>query len=186
MSGPFDDAYCGEPPAPVVARARPVRLLVLDVDGVLTDGAVHVGTSGELFKSFHIHDGKGLRMLMDEGIQAAVITARRSEALTRRAVELGIRHLHQGCIDKAATLRELQETFELEEQHCAFVGDDLVDLGAMALTGLPVAVADAHPRVCRAASWVTERPGGRGAVREVCELILGAQGRLQAHLARHV
>lgn len=186
MSAPFADACCGAPPEPVVARARAVRLLALDVDGVLTDGSVYVAAGGESFKRFHIQDGKGLAMLRDEGLDLAVITARRSEAMARRAAELGIRHLQQGCTDKAAALAELRARLGLDAEQSAFVGDDLVDLGAMAGAGLAVAVADAHPRVRRAAHWVTGRPGGQGAVREVCELILGAQQRLQGQFARHL
>ena len=186
MSDAFADACCDLPPEAVTARARMVRLLALDVDGVLTDGSVYVAATGESFKRFHIQDGMGLAMLRDEGLDLAVISARRSEAVARRAAELGIHHLQQGCTDKAAALAELRGRLGLDAEHSAFVGDDLVDLGAMAGAGLAVAVADAHPRVRRAAHWVTGRPGGQGAVREVCELILGAQQRLQAQFARHL
>lgn len=185
MADEFRDAYCGEPDPPVVARAAGVRLLALDVDGVLTDGSVLTGAEGETLKRFHIHDGKGIAMLRTAGLGVAVLTARRSPAVRRRAEELGIDPVCQGVRDKAAALAELAAARGLAAAACAWVGDDLVDLGAARFAGLAVAVADAHPRLARECHWQTARPGGRGAVREVCELILAAQGRLQASLDAH-
>ncbi|PWG65203.1 KdsC family phosphatase [Spiribacter halobius] len=185
MTDAFRDAYCDEPPAPVVARAAGIRLLALDVDGVLTDGSVFTGAEGETLKRFHIHDGKGIAMLRAAGVGVAVLTARRSPAVRRRAGELGIDPVCQGVRDKAATLAGIAADRGLEMTACAWVGDDLVDLAAARLAGLAVAVADAHPRLARACHWQTARAGGRGAVREVCELILAAQGRLQPSLDAH-
>lgn len=181
----FADAYCERPDAAIRERAGHIRLLALDVDGVLTDGGVYMGDTGESFKRFHIHDGKGLAMLRAEDVAVAIITARRSEAVTRRAQELGIHYVYQGVGDKAERLRCLTEELALELESVAYVGDEVVDLGAFSRAGLAVAVANAHPRVRRRAHWVTARSGGHGAVREVSELILASQGRLAAQLQRH-
>lgn len=177
--------YFVPPEEPVWERARRIRLLVTDVDGVLTDGTVYVGAQGEALKAFHIHDGKGLRMLLDSGIGVAWLTARQSPALERRAQELGVVDVFQGNRDKGAALAKLCGDKGLESEAIAFVGDDLVDLPALAGAGLAVAVADAHPAVKHRAHWITTRPGGRGAVREVCELILAGQGRLDRVIDTH-
>lgn len=178
----FADAYCERPTDAVVERAARVRLLVLDVDGVLTDGTLYIGATGEAFKPFHIHDGKGIAMLRAEGLRTAAITARQSQALARRAAELGIDPVRQNVRDKGRELIQLGAAVGIPAEETAYVGDDLVDLDPLAAVGLAVAVADAHPRVLRASHWQTRRPGGRGAVREVCELLLAARGRLQAAL----
>lgn len=180
--GDFEHAYCGTPPAAVAERAARIGLLALDVDGVLTDGGVYIGGDGEPFKCFSIHDGKGIAMLRDTGIEVAIVTARRSGAVEARARELRIDRVHQGVHDKAAALAALADGLGLAPQACAFVGDDLVDLAPMRTAGLAVAVANAHPAVCAGAHWVTRRNGGSGAVREVCELLLGARGALRTWL----
>ncbi|MCS4504736.1 HAD-IIIA family hydrolase [Arhodomonas aquaeolei] len=179
----FEHAYCGTPPATVAGRAAHIGVLALDVDGVLTDGGVYIGDDGEPFKRFNIHDGKGIAMLRDAGIEVAIVTARRSGAVEARARELRIGHVHQGVRDKAAALADLAKGLGLAPQACAFVGDDLVDLAPMRAAGLAVAVANAHPAVCARAHWVTRRGGGDGAVREVCELLLGARGVLRPWLS---
>ncbi|MBA1146087.1 HAD hydrolase family protein [Ectothiorhodospiraceae bacterium WFHF3C12] len=173
------------PEESVWERAQAVSLLVSDVDGVLTDGSVYTGADGETLKAFHIHDGKGIRLLQDAGIAVAWITARASAALERRAGELGVTDLIQGSRAKGAALATLCEEHGIAPGAAAFIGDDLVDLPAMAAAGLSVAVADAHPSVQARADWVTRRPGGRGAVRELCELILAAQGHLDALIDDH-
>jgi len=177
--------YFDMPEEAVWERAQTVSLVAVDVDGVLTDGSVYLGAEGEMLKSFHIHDGKGLRLLSDAGLAVAWISARSSPALEYRARELGIVDLIQGCPDKGAALAELCRHKGLAPDRAAFVGDDLVDLGAMARAGLAVAVADAHPAVRARAHWVTARPGGRGAVREVCELVLAAHGLLDDLIEGH-
>ncbi|MDZ7808819.1 MAG: HAD hydrolase family protein [Arhodomonas sp.] len=181
----FRDAYCAAPEPGVVERAAGIRLLALDVDGVLPDGAVYMAGDGEAFKRFHIHDGKGFALLREAGIATAIVTARRSTAVAERARELGISQLRQGVRDKGAEITALAAELELPTAACAFVGDDLVDLAAMARCGLAVAVADAAPRVQRRAHWVTARRGGNGAVREVCELVLAAGGLLQGLMDGH-
>lgn len=183
--GAFDHAYCQRPGDAVITRAAAIRLLVLDVDGVLTDGTVFVGEAGEPFKPFHIHDGKGIAMLRQTGVRVAVITARESAALRRRASELGIDPVCQGVRDKGARLQALAAAQGLPLAAVAYVGDDLVDLRACRSAGLSVAVADAHPRLVAACHWHTRRAGGRGAVREVCELILAARGQLQERFEDH-
>lgn len=161
----------------VMARARGIRVAVFDVDGVLTDGVILLSDDGRESRSFHVRDGLGLKLLGQAGIQVAVISARRSVLVEQRMQELDVAHVLQGRRDKAAALDELLDDLSLERHQAAFTGDDLPDLGAMAAAGLAVAVADAHPVVASKAHWRTARPGGAGAAREVCDLILHAQGR---------
>jgi 3-deoxy-D-manno-octulosonate 8-phosphate phosphatase (KDO 8-P phosphatase) len=164
------------------ARAAAVRLLALDVDGVLTDGRLVYGDSGEQLKAFHVRDGLGLRLLMDAGISVAVISARDSAPLRARVRELGLSHLLAGRDDKLQALDELLAQVQLPESACAFVGDDVIDLPVLRRVGLAVSVADAHPLVRASAHWVTQAGGGRGAVREVCDLVLEHQGGLVTHV----
>ena len=155
-------------------RARRVRLLVLDVDGVLTDGRLYVAASGEEFKVFHVRDGAGIVALQRAGIAVAIISGRDSAAVSHRADELGIRHVRQGVADKAAALRSLLGELGVAAEQTACVGDDTPDLPMLAAAGLAIAVADAHPAVRAAAHWVTRANGGCGAVRETCDLLLSA------------
>lgn len=167
-------------PETVRARARQVRLLVLDVDGVLTDGGLIYGAEGESTKRFHVRDGLGLRLLREQGYAIAVISARGGPALERRLRELGIGLAALGTHDKLLALTRLSEQLGIGLAECAFVGDDLWDLPALRAVGFPVSVADGHPLVRREVSFVTEAGGGRGAVREVADLLLAASGRLDA------
>jgi len=155
--------------------AASIRLLVLDVDGVLTDGRLWFGPEGELLKVFHVRDGAGIKALQAAGVTVAVISGRHSAALERRAVELGIRHLRQGADSKAAAFRELAAELGVSPAATACVVDDTPDLPLMALVALPIAVADAHPDVIAAARHVTRARGGHGAVREVCDLLVEAR-----------
>ncbi len=157
-------------------RTRGIRLLVLDVDGVLTDGRILLTDRGEEAKAFHVKDGLGLRMLMERGVQVALVSGRRSAAVEKRAGELGIREVHQGVSDKQALCRALRERGGLEREEVACIGDDLPDLGMFAEAGLRIAVADAAPELRRAADRVTAAPGGCGAVREACEWLLASRG----------
>jgi len=160
-------------------RARQaIRLLVLDVDGVLTDGRLYFGPRGEALKVFDVRDGYGLNALRRAGIAIAVISGRRSAAVRARCRELRVRHVHQGVSDKLAVFERLCARLKLSADQCACVGDDLPDLPLMKAVGLSFAVADAHREARRAATRVTRRAGGRGAVREVCDLLLaGTAGR---------
>ncbi len=167
------------------ARARGVRLALLDVDGVLTDGRLWYGESGEAFKSFHILDGHGLKMLAASGIATGLLSGRDSPAAAARARELGLAHVMLGVSDKLARFEELAGRLGLEPSQCAFVGDDLPDLPVMRRCGLAVAVANAVPEVKAVAHHVTAARGGEGAVREFCEFVMRAQGTLDASTDRY-
>jgi 3-deoxy-D-manno-octulosonate 8-phosphate phosphatase (KDO 8-P phosphatase) len=166
-------------------RAAKVRLLVFDVDGVLTDGSLYLGDDGSEYKRFHSRDGQGLVMLRDAGLHIAIVSGRSSPAVAERMSELGIGHVYQGVANKVAALGELLLGLDLTAEQAAFLGDDLPDLAALQTVGLGIAVADAPPIVREAAGYVTQCPGGRGAVREVAELILDIQGLLQAQFDRY-
>ena len=159
----------------VLERARRIRLLVLDVDGVLTDGRLYLSAAGEELKVFHVRDGSGLVAVRRAGIEVAIVSGRDSPAVTRRAAELGIRHVRQGVIDKGAELERLLAELGMDAAETACVGDDTPDLPMLRRTGLAIGVADAHPALLEAAHWTTRSPGGRGAVREVCDLLLSAR-----------
>jgi 3-deoxy-D-manno-octulosonate 8-phosphate phosphatase (KDO 8-P phosphatase) len=161
--------------ADVLERARRVRLLVLDVDGVLTDGRLHITADGEETKVFHVRDGSGIVAVQRAGIQVAIISGRASAAVTRRAAELGIQHVRQGIGDKGAALEQLLHELQLAPELLACVGDDTPDLPMLERASLAIVVADAHASVRPAAHWITTAAGGHGAVREVCDLLLHAQ-----------
>jgi 3-deoxy-D-manno-octulosonate 8-phosphate phosphatase (KDO 8-P phosphatase) len=163
----------------MLERARRVRLAIFDVDGVMTDGTIYIGAQGEAFKAFSILDGHGVKMLQSVGVAAAIISGRSSEAVARRAAELAIAHVVQGVADKAAAFERLASGLGVQAEACAFVGDDLPDLAVMRRCGFAVAVANAVEAVKEAAHYVTRAPGGHGAVREFCELVLRAQGQLE-------
>jgi 3-deoxy-D-manno-octulosonate 8-phosphate phosphatase (KDO 8-P phosphatase) len=158
----------------VIERARKIRLLVLDVDGVLTDGRLFISPAGEEFKVFHVRDGSGLVAVQRQGVTVAIISGRDSEAVTRRAGELGIRHVRQGVSDKAGELAALMRELGISPAETACVGDDTPDIPMLKAAGLAIAVADAHPALRPVAHWVTPTRGGRGAVRDVCDLLLSA------------
>jgi 3-deoxy-D-manno-octulosonate 8-phosphate phosphatase (KDO 8-P phosphatase) len=162
------------------SRASQVRLLILDVDGVLTDGGLQFDNRGEEYKTFNSLDGHGIRMLLDNAIEVAIISGRRSEIVRHRMNELGVKHLYQGCRDKLAAFNELLMNIGLEPGQVAYVGDDLPDLPIMRRVGLSIAVPNAHGFVKQHCDRVTTLPGGRGAVREVTDFILEAQGLLDA------
>lgn len=157
-----------------------VRLLVLDVDGVLTDGRLYYGARGEALKVFHVRDGLGVKLIAAAGITVAVITGRRSSMTARRCRELGVKHLTQGVEDKLAAFERLRRRLRLSSEVCACVGDDLPDVPLMREVGLSFAVADAHPQARGAAHLVTQLPGGGGAVREVCDYLLEARRQAAA------
>jgi len=157
--------------------APAIRLLVLDVDGVLTDGRLYFGPRGEALKAFHVRDGVGLRELQRVGLEIAVISGRRSPMVAARCRDLGVRHVVQGVGDKLAALTRLCARLKLTPAACACVGDDLPDVPLMRVAALSFAVADAHASARRAADVVTRLPGGRGAVREVCDHLLALNAR---------
>ena len=161
----------------IARRAARVRLLVLDCDGVLTDGRITLTGDADEQKNFHTRDGHGLVLLHRAGLQSAIISGRTSVAVERRARDLGIRHVRQGTWDKIVEFREVLAAAGVAEDETAVVGDDVTDIPLMRRAALAVAVADATPDTRAHAHYVTRLPGGFGAVREVCELILKAQGR---------
>ena len=162
-----------------LARFQPalgrVQLLVLDVDGVLTDGRLFYGARGEVLKAFNVKDGHGLKQVAAAGITVAIISGRKSAAVSRRARELGIRHVTQGADDKVAALTRLAKSRSIALDHCACVGDDTPDAPMLQAAGLAIAVADAHRDALAVADLVTSRPGGHGAVREVCDWLMDAR-----------
>ena len=162
----------------LVERANDIRLLVLDVDGVLTDGRLYFSARGEEMKCFHVRDGAGIVQLLRAGLQIAVISGRQSRAVEQRMTELGVTWLRQGVGDKLTALHELLDILGLGPQAVACVGDDTPDLPLLEAARLAVAVADAHPSVKTHAHFVTQAVGGQGAVREVCDLILESQQRI--------
>ncbi len=163
--------------APIAVRARAARieLAVFDVDGVLTDGRIILGADGSEHKAFDVRDGLGMVRLREAGVTLAIITGRSSAVVTARMRELGIHHVYQGVRDKHATLLALQSELGIGAEQTCYLGDDLPDLPAMAAAGFAVAVADASAEVRRRAAWTTRARGGRGAARELCELILAAR-----------
>jgi len=170
----------------VIERAKRVRLVIFDVDGVLTDGSLFLGDDGQEYKAFHSRDGHGMTMLRQSGVTLAIITGRRSEVVRIRMESLGIAHVYQGYRDKLPAYRDIKETLGLDDEAVAYVGDDVVDLPVMRQVGLAIAVADAHPLVVAHCHWQTQAPGGRGAGREVCELIMRAQGTLEPMLQSYL
>lgn len=167
----------GQYPSRVWERARDIKFLLLDVDGVLTDGRLIFTDSGEEIKFFQVRDGQGIKLCQRAAVEVALLTGRHSKVVEHRAKDLGITRCFQGTRDKVAVMTELSRDLSLQFKEIAVVGDDLVDLALFARAGLAVAVADAVKEVQEAAHWVTTLPGGRGAVREVCDLILKAQGK---------
>lgn len=166
------------------ARAAGIRLLVLDVDGVLTDGRLYYGPRGEALKVFHVRDGFGLRAVMEAGIEVAVISGRRSTMVARRCRDLGIKHVFQGDDDKLPILKRLLKRLKIAASECACIGDDIVDVSMLQAAGLAISVRDAHASAHSAAHIITKLPGGRGAVREVCDRLLAARSGLDRRVSR--
>ncbi|MBI4196052.1 MAG: phenylphosphate carboxylase subunit delta [Betaproteobacteria bacterium] len=167
-------------------RARRVRLAVFDVDGVLTDGALYYTDAGTELKAFNVRDGHGMKMLRASRVQLAIITSRTSRAVALRVQDLGIELLHQGAGDKHAAFRDLLARCRLDAASASYMGDDVVDLPVLRRCGLAVSVPDAPAAVRRDAHYVTRARGGHGAVRELCELIMHAQGTFEAQLAPYL
>ena len=163
-------------------KAQPIKLAVFDVDGIMTDGRLYFTSLGDEIKAFNVKDGLGLKLLQNNGIDVAIITGRTSELVKRRASDLKITHLIQGREDKKQALQEMMQSQQLQPQHVAYMGDDLPDLSAIRFAGLGVTVADALPLVQQHADLITEHKGGDGAVREFCDWLLLAQGKLNAVL----
>jgi 3-deoxy-D-manno-octulosonate 8-phosphate phosphatase (KDO 8-P phosphatase) len=166
-------------------QARAIRLLAMDVDGVLTDGRIILDHQGHELKCFHVHDGQGIALARQAGLHIAWISGRTSVAVCRRAAELGVRWVYQGISDKGQVLQELLGHTGLTASVVAYIGDDLGDIPVLRRVGLPIAVADALPEVRACAAWVTRQAGGQGAVREVIDLLLHARGYWAAVMQRY-
>ena len=164
------------------SKAAAIRLIIFDVDGVLTDGSLFIGDDGQEYKAFHSKDGHGMVMLQQSGVEIAIITGRTSEVVRIRMASLGIERVYQGKREKLPAYEEIKQITGFDDEQVAYVGDDVVDLPVMTRVGFAVAVQDAHPLAKQHAHWVTPSGGGRGAAREVCELIMDAQGTLQSAL----
>lgn len=167
-------------------KAKKIKLMVFDVDGVLTNGQLFFATDGCELKAFNILDGQGIKMLQKCGIQTALITGRNSSIVAKRAKDLGIEHLYQGREDKLVALKELLQNTGITMEETAYAGDDLPDLAAIRAAGLGITVANAHPFVAKHADWQTQLAGGAGAAREICDLILDAQGQLDCLHAQYL
>lgn len=169
-----------------IERARALRLMAFDVDGVLTDGVLSLADHGEEIKNFHTLDGLGMKLLQSAGVELALITGRESRLVTRRATELGVEHVFQGADDKLAVLEALRTRLGIAMTACGYMGDDLPDLPLLTRCGFAASVPEAPEAVRERVHYVSRRPGGRGAVREVCELILAAQGVLAVAVGRYL
>lgn len=166
----------------ILEKAAQIKLVIFDVDGVLTNGGLFFGDDGQEYKAFYSRDGLGMKLLQATGIEIGIITARESPLVTHRMNNLAIEHLYQGRLNKMSAYDELIDKLSLSDEQTAYVGDDVVDLPVMKRVGLAIAVADAHPFVKQHAHWTTGHGGGCGAARDVCELIMQAQGTLESQL----
>jgi len=169
-----------------IERARALQLMAFDVDGVLTDGGLYLTDGGEEIKRFHTLDGLGMKLLQSAGVELALITGRQSRLVARRAAELGVTHLFQGVEDKLAALEALRVRLGIAMASCGYMGDDLPDLPLLTRCGFAATVPEAPEAVRARAHYVSRKPAGGGAVREVCELILSARGALEAAVGRHL
>ncbi|MCB1877549.1 MAG: 3-deoxy-manno-octulosonate-8-phosphatase KdsC [Chromatiales bacterium] len=166
-------------------KAARVKMVIFDVDGVLTDGSLFLGDDGQEYKAFNSKDGHGMAMLQASGVQIGIITGRSSDVVRIRMESLGVKHVYQGRRDKLPAFRDLCVRLELDPGEIAYVGDDVVDLPIMVRAGLSIAVQDAHEWVKKHAHWITPHGGGRGAARDVCELIMDAKGLLKDAMAKY-
>ncbi len=174
------------PTGAVLEKAKSLKLLILDVDGVLTDGRLFFDNEGTEYKSFHARDGHGIKLLQQTGVQVAVISGRNSVSVALRMKSLGINHVFQGHENKRNAFAELLTTTGANPEYAAYVGDDVLDLPIMTKVGLAIAVHDANFAVKEHADWCTYLPGGQGAVREVCDMIMQAQGSFATVLAPYL
>jgi len=170
----------------LTSRAKLIRLVAFDVDGVMTDGGLYYSDSGEEFKRFNSLDGHGLKMLRASGVEIAIITGRTSRCVEARARNLGVTHLYQGVENKLEAMVDVLNKLKLSRDAAAYMGDDVVDLTVMRHVGLAISVPESPQLVREHSGYVTQRSGGHGAVREACEMIMSAQGTLDAQLAPYL
>jgi 3-deoxy-D-manno-octulosonate 8-phosphate phosphatase (KDO 8-P phosphatase) len=166
--------------------AKSIKLLILDVDGVLTDGGLYFDDNGGEFKRFNALDGHGIKMLLDSGVEVAIISARYAKCVAHRMDGLGVKHYYQGQSNKVIAYEELLTKLDLQPNQVAYVGDDVIDLPVMSKVALPIAVANAHPFVKEHAELTTQNTGGNGAVREVCDLLLTSQNKYNDLMASYI
>lgn len=169
-----------------IEKAKKIRLLIFDVDGVLTSGALTYGKDGEALKKFHVHDGQGIKSLQSTGIEVAIITMRQSDIVKKRAEDLGIQHLYQGQHDKLIAYEDLKQKLNLIDEQIAYVGDDLPDLPIFRRAGLAITVSNAPKIMHQYAYWVTKAKGGKGAAREICDLIMEAQDTFNTAIEKYL
>jgi 3-deoxy-D-manno-octulosonate 8-phosphate phosphatase (KDO 8-P phosphatase) len=170
----------------ILERAAKIKLILFDVDGVLTDGRLFLGDDGQEYKAFNSKDGHGIKMLLESGVEAGIITGRTSKVVEHRVADLGIKHVYQGCLDKLPVYEALQKQLGLQSEQTAFMGDDIVDLPIMLRAGLSLTVQDAHYLVKQHAHWVTPSRGGGGAAREACEMIMYSNGTYTQTMRRYL
>ncbi len=170
----------------ILAKAARIKLMIFDVDGVLTDGGLFMDKDGHEYKKFNSRDGHGMKMLQESGVDIAIITGRSSDVVGHRMTGLGIKHVYQGQHDKRVAFLELLKALGLQAEEVAYMGDDVIDLPVMRKVGFAAAVADAHQLVKQHAHWQSPSRGGCGAAREVCELIMEAQGNLVGQMAQYL
>ena len=170
----------------IIEKVKQLKLLILDVDGVLTDGRLFFDHNGEEYKCFHARDGHGIKLLRQTGVEVAVISGRKSNSVTLRMKSLGVEHVYQGHENKIAALAEIMQKTALKPEQVAHIGDDLLDLPVMTRVGLSIAVNDANEAVKEYADWCTKTAGGQGAVREVCDFIMQSQGTFNTLLDHYM
>ena len=170
----------------ILEKAARIRLLIFDVDGVLTDGSLFIGDDGQEYKAFNSRDGHGIKMLIKHGVTVAIITGRTSRVVEHRMANLGVEHVYQGQLEKLPAYEKLASKLGISAAETAYVGDDVVDLPVMRMVGLAIAVQDAHPLVRTHSHWQTASCGGRGAARDVCEMLLEAQGILEQEMSSYL
>lgn len=168
------------------ARAVKIKLVIFDVDGVLTSGSLFYGDDGQEYKAFHSRDGHGMKMLQKSGVEIGIITGRTSEVVKHRVKNLSIKHVYQGQLEKLPAFNSLLDKLKLLPEEVAYVGDDVVDLPIMIRVGLAVTVSDGHALAKKHAHWITEKAGGHGAAREICEFIMQAQGTWDALVQEYI
>jgi 3-deoxy-D-manno-octulosonate 8-phosphate phosphatase (KDO 8-P phosphatase) len=166
----------------ILDKASRIRLLIFDVDGVLTDGSLFLGDDGQEYKAFNSRDGHGIKMLQKHGVIVGIITGRTSRVVEYRMENLGVTHVYQGKLHKLPAFDEIIAEVGVKPEEVAYVGDDVVDLPVMRRVGLAIAVQDAHPLVLKHSHWQTPSAGGRGAARDVCEMLMEAKGVLQEEM----
>lgn len=170
----------------ILDKASRIKLLIFDVDGVLTDGSLYLADDGQEYKAFNSRDGHGIKMLQKHGVIVGIITGRTSRVVEHRMENLGVTHIYQGKLEKLPAFEDLTTQLNIPASETAYVGDDVVDLPVMRRVGLAIAVQDAHPLVLQHSHWQTPSNGGRGAARDVCEMLMEAQGVLQEEMDNYL